>query len=173
MSLTTPREAAAGERLRRLMPSFTVLLAMLLMALPLPLAWGVMPNFAWLLVIIWASLQPRLMPAWVALVLGLLADLVSGMPLGVQGFLFTASVIAVRLVEARMEGRSLALDWLFAAILLLAGHVIGWQLLGFTGNRAPLLPMLAQAGITLLAYPPAMALAARVRRRMIERSGWA
>lgn len=168
MSLFDEDDGIPADRVRRAMPAFTVVLGTLLMALPIPLAWGAMPNLALLLVIIWSSLQPRLMPAWGAFLLGLFADLVSGLPFGLYALLFPAAAIAVRLADARVEGHSLFIDWVFTGLLVLAVHVLIWQFLGFTGSAAPLGPLLAQAVITILAYPLVATIAARVQRRIIE-----
>jgi rod shape-determining protein MreD len=155
-----------GEALRRLVPAGTVFIALLLMAIPLPLAWGVMPNIALLLVILWASIQPRLVPAWAAALLGLFADLMFGGPIGIWAFLFAAAVIAVRLVEAWAEGHSLLFDWIFAGLVTVLAHLLAWQLLRFLGATPPLLPFLAQALLTVIAYPAVAALAARIQLRL-------
>jgi rod shape-determining protein MreD len=147
-------------------PAGTVFLALLLMALPLPLAWGVMPHVALLFVMLWASIQPRLMPAWGAFLLGLFADLLFGGPIGIWALLFAATVVAVRLVEASSEGHTLVFDWVLAGLLAVAAHLLAWQLLGFLGSSAPVTPFLAQAALTTLAYPPVAALAARIQLRL-------
>jgi len=168
MSLFDEDDGIPADRVRRAMPAFTVVVGILLMALPVPLAWGAMPNLALLLVIIWSSLQPRLMPAWGAFLLGLFADLASGLPFGLCAVLFPAAAIAVRLADARVEGHSLLIDWVFTGILVIAVHALIWQLLGFTGSAAPPGPLLAQAAITILAYPMVAAVAARIQRRIID-----
>jgi rod shape-determining protein MreD len=169
MSIFSPNPR--GELLRRLVPSFTVLLGLLLMALPLPLAWGVMPHLALLLVVLWASIQPRLMPVWAAFLLGLAADLLFGAPIGIWALLFPAAVAAVRLAESRVEGHSLALDWAFASLIAGVALLLAWQALHFLGSSPPLLPFLVQALLTLLAYPPVAAFAARVQRRLVAIDG--
>jgi rod shape-determining protein MreD len=161
----------ASEIVRRMVPAGTVLISTLAMALPFPLAWGVMPNLALLFVIIWASLQPRLMPAWAAFGLGLFADLLFGNPIGVWALIFPVAMVAVRLGEERVEGHSLGVDWAFVSLLLLAGHLLCWQLMEFTGREAALLPLLTQAGVTILAYPVAAVLAGRIQRRLIDVRG--
>lgn len=170
MSIISER-ARRGELVRRLVPSLSVLLAILLMALPLPLAWGVMPHLALLLVVIWASIQPRLMPVWAAFLLGLAADLLFGGPLGIWALLLPVSVAAVRLAETRVEGHSLALDWAFAALISGLALLFAWQALHFLGSSPPLWPFLAQALLTLFAYPPVAAVAARVQRRLVAIDG--
>lgn len=164
----TAREALVAERLCRTFPAVSVCAAMLLMALPVPLALGAMPNLALLFTIIWASLQPRLMPVWLAFLLGLMFDLVAGQPLGHSALLFAAAVTAVQFADRRLERHRLALDWLFAAVLILAAAVLSWRICAFVGRPAALGPLLLQAATTILAYPPAFAVAARVQRRILE-----
>lgn len=157
-----------GDGLRLFVPAGTVFLATLVMLLPIPLAWAVMPHIALLFVIIWASVQPRLIPAWAAFLLGLFADLLFGGPMGVWAVIFPATAIVVRLVEARLEGHSLAVDWAFAALLLILAQLVAWQLLGFVGRNPGFWPMLAQALLSILAYPMVASVAARLQRRLID-----
>ena len=152
----------------RAVPALTVFVSTLLMALPMPLAWGVIPQLPLLFVLIWAGVAPRLMPPQLALALGVIADLVIGVPLGIHAFLFPAIVVVVQIAEARTDVHSLFLDWLFAAILILAANLVAWQMLAFTGHPGPLLPLLVQALITILAWPPLMRVAARIQRKILE-----
>lgn len=158
----------AGDGVRRFVPAGTILLSTLLMMLPVPLAWAVMPHLALLFLIIWSSIQPRLIPAWAAFLMGLFADFLFGIPMGVWAVLFPAAVIAVRLAEARVEGHNLAVDWAFAAFLLVVAQLLAWQLLGFVGRAPALWPMLAQAGVSILAYPMVTSIVARIQRRLID-----
>ncbi len=167
MSALRRQDSPPGETRRRLTPALTVVAAALVMCLPLPLAWGVMPNLALLLVIIWASLQPRLMPAWVAFGVGLLLDMLAGLPVGLSGLLFALAVVAVRLAEARVEGHSLVVDWAFATLIVVAAHLVTWQLHALLGRSVPLAPLMVQAAMTALAFPPVAAMAARIQRRLV------
>jgi len=171
MSLLPPDYPPVGRGLQRAIPAFTVFLAMLVMALPVPLAWGVMPHLALLLVVIWASIQPRLMPAWLAFLLGLLFDIMVGLPIGHSALLFSAVVAAVRLAETWVEGHNLVLDWLFAAFLILAGQLLSMQILRLVGHETPIAPMMVQAALTIIAFPLMVVLAARVQRRLAEAEG--
>lgn len=167
MSAPGRQPAPPGESRRRLTPALTVLAAVFLMCLPLPLDPGAMPNLALLLVILWASLQPRLMPAWIAFGLGLILDLFAGLPIGLSALLFALAVVAVRLAEARVEGHSLLVDWAFVTLLVVAAHLLTWQLHALLGRSVPLGPLLAQAALTALAFPPAAAVVARIQRRLV------
>jgi rod shape-determining protein MreD len=155
-----------GETVRRMVPAGTVFLSLLLMALPLPLAWAVMPNVALLFVLLWASIQPRLMPAWGAFLLGLFADLLFGGPIGIWALLYAATVVGVRLIEASTESHTLVFDWVLAGLLATVAHLLAWQFLRFLGGSPPIAPFLAQAALTTLAYPPVASLAARIQLRL-------
>lgn len=171
MSLLPPDYPPVRQGIQLGIPAFTVFLAMLVMALPIPLAWGVMPHLALLLILIWASIQPRLMPAWLAFLLGLLFDIMVGLPIGHSALLFSAVVATVRLAEAWVEGHNMVLDWLFAAILILAAQLLSVQILRVIGHQAAFGPMMMQAALTILAFPLMVALAARVQRRLAEVQG--
>ena len=167
------RHATSPGRMamRQLLPAASILAATMLMMLPLPLAWGVMPDFALLLLIIWARIQPRLLPPWVAFLLGLCADAILGLPFGVFATVFPLAVVLIRIGEARLEGRDLVVDWGVAALLLLGGHLLAHELLGFAGRAPALAPLLAQAGMSILAYPLATAVAARLQRWLVGAEG--
>lgn len=160
--------AIRSEWQRRLLPAATVIAGSLLMTLPLPTAWSVMPNMALLLVLIWSSVQPRLMPVWAAFLLGLLHDVVAGTPFGLFGLLFPLVVVAVRVAEGRLEARSLSMDWLMAGMLVALVHALLWLLLPVAGAAAAAPPIALQALLTALCFPPALGLAALLHSRLVE-----
>ena len=168
MSLLQPAQTPFRDAIRRSIPAISVFLAMLVMALPVPFAWGIMPHFALLLVLIWASIQPRLMPAWAAFLLGLLFDSMVGLPIGHSALMFSAVVAAVRLAEVWVDGHSLFFDWLFASIIILAAQMLSIQILQLVGHATPLGPMLVQAALTIVAFPIMVVLAARIQRRLVD-----
>lgn len=162
------KQAKLADYACAMIPAATVFLATLTMVLPLPLPIGIFPNFAFLFVIIWASLQPGLMPVWLAFLLGLMFDLVAGLPLGHMTLLFTASVGAVRMAESYFEGHnSLMVDWVFTSVVLLVAAWLSWQLCAFVAQPTTLWPILAQAGVTILAYPLAVAIVAALQRKIL------
>lgn len=163
----TENQARLADRACSVVPAATVFVAMVLMTLPLPLAIGVAPNFAFLFIIIWSSLQPRLMPVWLVFVLGALFDLISALPLGHMALLFTVTAGAVRMAEDRFEGHGLLVDWAFIALVLVLAALVSWQLCAFVGNPTTLWPLLVQAGVTILAYPLAVAIVAAVQRKIL------
>jgi rod shape-determining protein MreD len=153
---------------RRLLPAGTVAAGTLITALPMPLAWPVLPHAALGLLLLWASVQPALMPVWAAFLLGLFHDMVAGLPLGLSGLLFPLAVVLVRTVESRLETMGFGIDWTVAS-LLIAGHQLAHgMMLGLFGLAAPWVPMVAQAVVTILAWPLLVALAAALHRRLAD-----
>lgn len=151
---------------QRVIPLLVTLVLTLAMTAPVFVAVPVMPNLGLLGVLVWASFQPGLMPAWVAFLLGVASDLLFGLPLGVEAILLPAVVVFVRLVERRFAAHRYAADWLFAVLIVGGAAVVEWQLLAFAGVRGPLTPLLIQAGTTALAYPAIVALCAGIQRRL-------
>jgi rod shape-determining protein MreD len=148
------------------LPALTVLAASLMMMLPLPLAWPVMPHLPLLLVLLWATVQPRLLPAWLAFLLGLVQDALAGAPIGLHGTLFLLLVVAVRLGEQRMPARGFALGPLPALLLVVAAFLLSWQIQLLLLRPVPLGPHLVQALLTCLAYPAALRLVSGLQLRL-------
>ncbi len=166
--LLAPAERASYWRgaAERALPAVVTLALIVLMTAPVFVAVPVVPNLALLGVLVWASFQPGLMPAWLAFGLGAASDLLFGLPLGVEATLFPAVVVVVRIVDARLGEHRYAFDWLFATLVIVLAAVAEWWLLALAGVYGPLAPLLIQAATTVLAYPAVVALAARIQRRL-------
>ncbi len=166
--LMGPRERARYWRAyaERAVPGLVTLGLTAAMTAPLFAAVPVMPNLALLGVLVWASYQPGLMPAWLAFLLGGAADLLFAVPLGVEATLLPAVVLFVRLAEVRFGPHRYGFDWAFAAAVILVASVVEWQLLALGGVDGPLAPLLVQAATTILAYPAVVALFAGIQRRL-------
>src|SRR5688572_19494181 len=75
-------EVAYRELRRRFVPLLSTLVAILLAQLPIVVSAPLLPDFGFLLLITWRLLRPEIWTARMALGLGLVADLVTGDPLG-------------------------------------------------------------------------------------------
>ncbi len=150
----------------RAIPALVTLLLIAATTVPLFVPVPIVPNVALLAVLVWATFQPGLMPAWLAFLIGVVADIVSGLPLGVEATLLPGVVLFVRLAEVRFTAHRYGFDWAFAAAMILAATLVEWQLLALGGVSGPLLPLLIQAATTILAYPAIVALFARIQRRL-------
>lgn len=153
---------------RWLVPAATVVLLLVLLTAPIILPWPALPALGLVAVFVWTTFQPGLMPPWLAFVLGLIADTLSGTPFGVEATLFAMTVIAVQLFERRFGHHRFGFDWIVLGVVAVVHAVLQWQFLGFAGVDGALRPLLIQAVTTALAYPLVVLLCARVQRRLLR-----
>ncbi|MGI4878775.1 MAG: hypothetical protein ACRYG4_14950, partial [Janthinobacterium lividum] len=113
---------------------------------------------------------PGLMPPWLAFVVGVVADILFGLPLGVNATLLPATALFVRMVDAKYGYRSYGYDWLVAAAVIVAFELLQWQLLGVAGTHGPVAPLLVQAVATIAAYPAIVLMFAGIQRRLQARA---
>ena len=152
---------------RWFVPAATVLLLLILLTAPIILPWPALPALGLVAVFVWATFQPGLMPPWLAFVLGLVADMLSGLPFGVQATLFALTALFVRIFERRFGHHRFGFDWIVMGGLAIAYAVLQWQFLGFAGVDGPLQPLLLQAVSTTVIYPFVVLLCARIQRRLL------
>jgi rod shape-determining protein MreD len=138
---------------RQVVPVVSTLFAALLDALPIVTTTPLIPDFAFLVLLSWRLLRPELWPAWAALPLGLFNDLVSGHPLGQSMAIWTALFLLLELADSRTGWRDYWLDWLFAAVAILAHSFAGWYVARMMGNRTEFVVMLPQYALSVFAYP--------------------
>lgn len=149
-------------------PAVSMALAVLLLALPVPLAGGALPDLPLLLLIAWGGLQPRLLPSWAAFLLGLLADAIMGLPLGVMATTYAGVRIAIGFLEERAPQRTLWSEWLSAAAFVMLALFLEAAALLIADRAVALAPMLVRAAISIAVYPVALALVVRLMRRILE-----
>jgi rod shape-determining protein MreD len=159
------REPLPGEAIAAT-PALTVACAILVMALPLPLGPASIPDLPLLMVLAWAVVQPRLLPGWVAFFLGLLQDAVSGLPLGVMAVALPVARLLPDLLGIRSGTRSLGAEWLAAAGVIIAAMLVEAGALWLAGRAVRFLPIALQAGLSILFFPVALAIAAQIGRRL-------
>ncbi|MCS6987599.1 MAG: rod shape-determining protein MreD [Sphingomonadaceae bacterium] len=147
-------------------PALSVVAATCVVALPVPLAAGALPNLPLAALIAWAGLQPRLVPPLAAFPLGLLADAVAGLPLGVQALTFLLVRLVAGATAERAATRTLTEEWLIAGLLLWGATVLEAGGLALAGRAPALGPLLVQWGLSALSYPAVFAAAGALGRRM-------
>lgn len=117
---------------------------------------GLTPFFALAAVYFWSIQRPDLMPAWLALTLGLFEDLATAQPLAASGL----TLLLVQVITA--ANRRFFIGRPFAASLYgfaLAGGIacpLRFAIADIASNspdHAPLLPVLVQYALTLGLYP--------------------
>ncbi|WP_448578112.1 hypothetical protein, partial [Thermaurantiacus sp.] len=161
-------QPALPRQLAALLPALTILAAALLLALPLPLAMGGLPLLPLMLLVAWSGVQPRLLPGWAAFLLGLLADALAGLPLGVLGASFVGVRVLAGLAGVRAGGRGLVEEWLAGAALLMAAAAFQMAALALAGSAVAARGILVQALLSILLYPAGFWIVARVNRRLAD-----
>ena len=115
------------KRLARYWPAASVAVGSSLSVLPIvtEVGWG--PDFGFLMLIAWRLLRGDVIPAWWAAPLGLLNDLITGSPVGLSIFVWTASMLLLDLGDRRTMWRDYWIEWLLAAVLLFIGQLVRWR----------------------------------------------
>ncbi len=147
----------AGAGLRRLLPVLVLLLFVLMGAAPLrlPVIENAAPPLVLMGVYYWAVFQPALLPAWAVFVLGILQDLLLGLPLGVSPAILVLVHWIARAHRRFVARQSFVVVWTgFVVMALLAMAVewagcslLSWQVL-------PVLPMSLRFLEAVLLFPP-------------------
>ena len=168
------RLMTSGERRRYmvghwrvLVPASTVISLLLVMTMPLLVPVPVFPQLGLLGIFVWATFQPGMMPPWAAFVLGMIADVLFGQPIGVNATLFAATAAFVRLFEARYGHHGHYFDWGVASLVIIVFAALTVQLMGLAGHPVPLLPMAWQVATSIIAYPAVVHVCAWVQRRAL------
>ncbi|HZG08660.1 MAG TPA: rod shape-determining protein MreD [Allosphingosinicella sp.] len=147
------RDVAILGMRRQLVPVLSTLAASLLDALPIVTTTPLIPDFAFLVLIAWRLLRPEIWPAWAALPLGFFNDLIAGHPIGQSMAIWTSIFLLLELADSRTGWRDYWLDWLFAALAVLAHSAAGWYVARLMGSQAAFAVMLPQYALSVFAYP--------------------
>lgn len=136
-ALGSKRRLGQGRRrFATIVPAASVIVASLLAALPIVSTSGWYPDFAFLVLIGWRLLRSDPWPAWWAAPLGLVNDLLGGWPIGQSVLLWSATMLLLDLVDRRTIWRDYWMEWVVAAVLLLANAWAQWRIAAFGGAAA-------------------------------------
>ena len=112
-------------------------LASLLAALPIISMSGWYPDFGYLALVSWRLLRADPWPAWWAAPLGLINDLFTGYPMGLSVALWSATMLALDLIDRRTMWRDYWIEWVVAAVLLAMDQWLQWRIAALTGADVP------------------------------------
>ncbi|QPQ55438.1 rod shape-determining protein MreD [Allosphingosinicella flava] len=147
------RDVARRDARRRYVPLVSTIAAILFAILPIVVTTPIVPDFAFLVLIAWRLLRPEMWTAQMALPLGLLNDLVDGLPLGQSMALWTLTFLAFDILDARLNWRDYWMDWFFAALAILTYSLAGWAIGRLMGNMASFTVLLPQIVLSVFLYP--------------------
>lgn len=113
---------------RQLTPSILTLALVLINALPLhvPGLARIAPLLPLMAIYHWAIFRPRLLPTSVVFLIGLLQDVLSGTPIGVNALVFIAVYGAVLSQKRFFTGKSFAILWLGFALIAAGAMALSW-----------------------------------------------
>ena len=134
-------------------PWLTIFIASLMPMLPIIAPAPVLPPFGFIALLAWRLARPGLLPLWAGLPLGLVDDLYSGQPFGSAILLFSATMIAIELIEMRFPWRGFWQDWAVAGafITLYIGLSALFSGTSLSTRQLPLL--LPQLAMSILLFP--------------------
>jgi rod shape-determining protein MreD len=169
-ALSRPHRFGEGpSRFAHLLPAATVVVASLLSALPIVSTSGWFPDFGYLALISWRLLRSDPWPAWWAAPLGLVNDLFTGEPIGFSIALWSASILALDLIDRRTMWRDYWVEWMLAAVLIATNEWFQWRIAEASGAALPFSLMVPPLLISICAFPLSAWLISRVDRWRLGR----
>lgn len=150
-------------------PAASVVAASLLVALPIVSTSGWYPDFGYMVLIGWRLLRSDPWPAWWAAPLGLINDLFTGYPIGFSVALWSATMLALDLIDRRTMWRDYWIEWVLAAVFLFVHEWLEWQVAGLSGALLPFTAMLPPLIISIFTFPAAAWFVSRVDRWRLGR----
>jgi len=156
---------------RRLIPFGVTFVLVLLEAVPLslpfPTAVAVAPSFVLIALFFWTVYRPELVPAVVVFAAGLLLDVVSGAPLGINTLVLLLVCGGVRSQRRFLVDKPFAVVWLGFLIAAIYAGVLYWVLYAIIHGTLPYADrLIAQLSVTVLIYPLFAWLLGRSQRAM-------
>lgn len=134
-------------------PAISVVAASLLCALPIVSMSGWYPDFGYLVFISWRLLRADPWPAWWAAPLGLINDMFTGYPIGFSVALWSASMLALDLIDRRTMWRDYWMEWVLGAVLLGIDQWLQWRLASVMGAPSPATTIVPPLAISICAFP--------------------
>jgi rod shape-determining protein MreD len=169
-ALASPRRIGKGpSRFAAYIPAATVVAASLLSALPIVSTSGWYPDFGFLAFISWRLLRSDPWPAWWAAPLGFINDLFTGYPIGFSIALWSATMLALDLIDRRTMWRDYWIEWVLAAVLLAIDEWLQWRLAALIGARVHFTMMLPPFAIAVFIFPLTAWLVSRIDARRLGR----
>ena len=112
-----------------------------------------MPSLVFLCLPPWRLTPPEIWPFWAAAAFGLVADIVSGAPLGQSPLLWTAIFLGLASLDAWMGVRDYWLDWAAAGAAILFHSVGVWYIALLMKSDVAFWVMVPQLVMSVLGYP--------------------
>ena len=147
-----------------LVPIVTVMLGSMITALPFFPGVALLPPMGYMMMLAWRLMRPGIWPVWIGLPLGLFDDLWSGQPFGSAALIWSLTMLAIELVDARAVWRDHLQDWFLAAIALTFALFAGLGINGLVYRAPEANVIVPQILLSILLFPLVIRLCARFDR---------
>lgn len=160
-----------NRRLRAFLPLLSSLVLGLIGLTPLglPHLELVAPSLALMAIFYWSIFRADLMTMAGAFLIGLILDLLSGGPVGLNAMML---LLAHQLGVSQRRvflGSSFLVNWVAFALVVSAVTFAGWAMISLLNwTLLPVPPRLAQWALSLACYPPVYWLLSRIERRWLR-----
>jgi rod shape-determining protein MreD len=162
-ALATKRRIGQGPKpFAMFVPTASVVAASFLAALPIVTTSGWYPDFGFLVLISWRLLRSDPWPAWWAAPMGLANDLITGGPIGLSVALWSATMLALDLIDRRTMWRDYWIEWVLAAVLIAINEWLQWRVAAVDGARVPLVAIAPPLAISIFVFPLSAWLVSRI-----------
>jgi len=169
-ALSTKRRIGQGPKpFAMLAPAVSVVAASFLAALPIVTSSGWYPDFGFLALISWRLLRSDPWPAWWAAPMGLANDLITGAPIGLSVALWSATMLALDLIDRRTMWRDYWIEWVLAAVLIAIDEGLQWRVAAAVGARVPIAAVGPPTIISICIFPLSAWLVSRIDRWRLGR----
>ena len=153
-ALSSPQRIGQGPSpLVAYIPAASVVAGSLLAALPIVSTSGWYPDFGFLALIAWRLLRADPWPAWWAAPLGLVNDLFTGYPIGFSIALWSATMLALDLVDRRTMWRDYWIEWILATVLIAIDEWLQWRVAALVGADVSFTRMVPPLIISICVFP--------------------
>src|SRR3546814_20393204 len=104
---------------------------------------------------------------WAGLPLGIVADILTGQPVGVSATVWPLALLALAIIEPRFPLRDKRMDWALAADAIILGKLIAYKLLAMVNLTLPFAPVLTGMIFNVLFFPIMALLAPWTERHVL------
>ncbi len=137
------------------LPWLTIMLASMANFSPIIASAPILPPIAYMLLLAWRMLRPGMLPVWAGLPLGLFDDLYSGQPFGSGILLWSATMLAMEVIDEQFRWRGFVADWAVAGALT-ATYLLLCSIIASIATAYALSPVILPQIIVSIALYPVM-----------------
>ena len=138
---------------RALVPVVATGVASLAPLIPIVASAPLLPPFGLMTFVAWRLLRNEVWPLWIALPLGAWDDLLSGAPVGTAICGWTAILLALDIVDARLPWRGYRIDWVVGSAMVAAMLLFTLVIVHNAGSTPSPLLLVPQIALSMLLFP--------------------